>query len=186
MDSTEVEDSGHMALTWDPWRELNAIERQFSQFFDRDRTPRTAMRAWAPPLDAFHRDNELVVRTELPGVKPEDIDVHVEDRMLVVRGERKQEERIEEGKLVRNERVYGTFERTVLLPEGTDAGSVEASYDHGVLEVRVPHPKQLEPQKVQVQVGAADPQAQAVEASSSEVKAGDSTASGDHASSAAA
>ena len=144
-----------MALTWDPWRELNAIERQFSQLFDRDRSPRAAMRAWAPPLDAFHRENELVVRTELPGVKPEDIDVHVEDRTLVIRGERRLEEQIAEGNFVRAERVYGSFERSVLLPEGTDGSAVAASYDNGVLEVRVPHPKAMQPQKVQVQIGDA-------------------------------
>src|SRR3954447_13747128 len=135
-------------LQWDPWRELAVLERQVNDTFKR--TGNGAMqqaRSFGPALDAFHRDKALWVRLEVPGVRPEDVEISVVDGTLIVKGERKQD--IQEGTdgIIRRERFVGTFERHVLLPEGTDPGSIEASYDLGVLDIRIPHAAEKQPTK---------------------------------------
>src|SRR5438270_3500299 len=144
-----------MALQWDPWRELSTFERQFNDLFTRVQRQPGTRTGFAPVLDAFHRDNALVVRTELPGVKPDDVHIEFTDNLLVIRGERRHEDEVEDGSWVRRERSYGAFERQILLPEGTDPDAISASFDLGVLEVTIPHPKAVEPKKVQIQVGGA-------------------------------
>src|SRR5207237_9061583 len=104
-------------LQWDPWRELAVLERQVNDTFKR--TGVSQVQGFAPSLDAFHRDHALWVRLEIPGVRPEDVDISVVDGTLVVRGERKQDIQESTDTLVRRERVAGSFERHVLLPEGT-------------------------------------------------------------------
>ena len=102
--------------------------------------PRTedSFGAWAPPVDIFERQEHLVVRAEVPGVQKEDMDVRVENGVLTLCGERKQETDIKEGNAHRSERVYGTFTRSFSLPTTVDATRVTASYKDGVLEVTVP------------------------------------------------
>src|SRR5947207_84459 len=108
-------------LQWDPWRELALFERQVGDAFRRPAGAQTSpVRACTPALDAFHRDGALWVRLEIPGVRPEDVDVSVVDGTLVVKGERKDDGEFQEGNVVRRERFTGAFERHVLLPEGTD------------------------------------------------------------------
>jgi HSP20 family protein len=138
-----------MALRWDPWHDLSALERQVGEAIGRVQRPSTG--GWAPALDAFQRGDHLVVRVELPGVSPEDIDIHVEDNVLVIRGERHEEPG--QTAFLRRERSFGPFERQVVVPEGVDPGAIEASYDLGVLELRIPSPKAEEPRRVHVRVG---------------------------------
>src|SRR5688572_24065110 len=114
-------------LQWDPWRELTAFERQVNDLFGR--TGRQATTGWAPALEAFHTKDDFVIRLELPGVPPEDVDVQVTDNMLVLRGERHFEDDVEEGSFLRRERSYGRFERQVLLPKGTEVDAIKASFD---------------------------------------------------------
>lgn len=142
-----------VALRWDPWNELSALERQVGEALGRLQRP--SREGWAPTLDAFHRGDHMVVQVELPGVPPDDVDIHVEDNVLMIRGERRQAEELAQASFIRRERAFGTFERQVVLPEGTDASAIEASYDLGVLEIRVPHPKAEEPRRVQVRIGQA-------------------------------
>jgi HSP20 family protein len=157
-------------LQWDPWRELSAFERQVNELFGRSgRQGQGAGPAlWAPALDAFHTKDDFVVRLELPGIRPEDVDVQVSDNMLVIRGERHFEDEIEDGSFLRRERSYGRFERQVLLPEGTEADSIKAHFDLGVLEVRIPHPKSKEPTRVTITTSSGQPQPEMVEATSTE------------------
>src|SRR5438105_1316152 len=137
-------------LQWDPWRELAVLERQVNDAFKRSGV--APAHGFAPALDAFHRDHALWVRMEIPGVRPEDVDISVVDGTLVVRGERKQDFQEGTDSLVRRERFAGTFERHVLLPEGTDPSTIEAAYDLGVLEIRIPHPKEKQPTKVEIKL----------------------------------
>lgn len=159
-----------MALrTWDPWRELSAFERQMDELLGR--VGQRALRAngpWAPALDAFHTKDDFVIRLELPGVRPEDVDVEIQENVLVIRGERHFEDEVEDGSFMRRERSYGRFERQILLPEGTDADAIQATFDLGVLEVRVPHPKAVAPKKVKVIGTGGGSTATAVEATSTE------------------
>lgn len=140
-------------LQWDPWRELSAFERQVNDLFGRS-ARQSGASMWAPALEAFHTKDDFVVRLELPGIKPEDVDVQVTDNVLVIRGERHFEDEVEGESFLRRERSYGRFERQVLLPEGTDVESIAAHFDLGVLEVRVPHPKTKEPTRVKISTGS--------------------------------
>jgi HSP20 family protein len=154
-------------LQWDPWRELSAFERQVNDLFGR--TGRQAgPQLWAPALEAFHTKDDFVVRLDLPGIRPDDVEVQVTDNVLVIRGERHFEDEVEEGSFLRRERSYGRFERQVLLPEGTEVDGITARFDLGVLEVRIPHPKAKEPTRVPITTGAESSATQAVDVSSTD------------------
>jgi HSP20 family protein len=108
--------------------------------------PLFVTKPFVPVTDVFVRDEDLLVRVELPGVQPEDIEVTIEDGALVIRGERKREEEVKEEAYYRLEAAYGTFERCIPLPEGFEEREIEAAYTDGVLEVIVPAAaKALEP-----------------------------------------
>jgi len=94
---------------------------------------------FVPVTDVFVRDEDLVIRVELPGINPAtDVTVSVEDGYVVIRGERKQEGELKEEAYYRLETFYGTFERFIPLPEGFEEAEIEAAYEDGVLEVIVP------------------------------------------------
>ena len=149
-------------VRWEPARELQSLQsemnRLFSTFFDTPTAPAGngggGVRRWVPPMDLVETDEHFVLRADLPGLAEEDVKLEVEDRVLTLSGERKaeHEERSKEG-YYRVERAYGAFHRSLTLPEGVDAGAIEARFDKGVLEVRIPKPAERKPQRVQIQVG---------------------------------
>ena len=102
---------------------------------------------WAPRVDTFVKDDKIVVRADLPGVDPKEVDIAVEDNLLTIRGERKAEENNADYREV----YYGRFERRIQVPTGTDPETIGAKYMNGVLEVTVPLPKPVT-RKVPVQV----------------------------------
>jgi HSP20 family protein len=148
-----------MALVrWEPVREISSIQsemnRLFNSFFD---TPTTgngsAARRWLPAMDVVETDDHFVLTADLPGLSEEDVNIEIEENVLTVSGERKaQHEEKREG-FVRVERSYGSFRRSLTLPEGVDAEAVSANFDKGVLEIRIPKPEQRMPRKVEIQVG---------------------------------
>lgn len=95
---------------------------------------------WAPKVDVFEKDNRLVTRVDLPGLKKEDVKVEVEDGYLALSGERKLEMTEEKENVYRAEREYGTFYRAVPLPEGVKVEDIKATFTNGVLEVTLPLP----------------------------------------------
>src|SRR5919107_582514 len=95
-----------------------------------------ALAEWAPAVDALTKDSDLVIRAELPGVKHEDVDISLHDNVLTISGERRVEEEEERGYHIR-ERRYGSFSRSLALPEGIDESKISARYEDGVLEVTV-------------------------------------------------
>jgi HSP20 family protein len=114
---------------------------------DRDR--------WVPACDVFDRDGDLVIRVELPGINPDtDVRVTVQDGVLWIGGERKQDDAVADGgRYWRQERAYGAFERGVRVPDGVRVEDITASYDKGMLEVVVPKAAQLPgPQRIEVRV----------------------------------
>jgi HSP20 family protein len=145
-----------MALVrWEPLRELNTIQgevnRLFNTFFD---TPVSASeRRWLPAMDLVESEGEFILRADLPGLGEDDVTIEVADDVLTISGERKaQHEERKEG-YHRVERAYGAFTRSLTLPEGVDPEAVEASFERGVLEVRIPKPEQREPRRVSISVG---------------------------------
>jgi HSP20 family protein len=134
----------------DPFR---MIERFFDDFgFGRSwlgprfgraglRSPfRSDVEVWAPEIEVFHRNDELVVRADLPGMTRDDVKVDVTDEALIIQGERKREHEEEKEGVYRSERSYGSFYRAVPLPEGAMADQAKATFKDGVLEIRMPAP----------------------------------------------
>ena len=107
---------------------------------------------WSPQVETFRRGDKLVVRADLPAVKKEDLHVEVENDVLTVSGERREEREENEDGFYRSERSYGHFRRSIPLPEGVNADQVEASFKDGVLEVTLPAPKQVQRQARRIQI----------------------------------
>ena len=107
---------------------------------------------WNPEIDVFERDNQLVTKIDLPGMKKEDVKVEVSDGHLVISGERKSETEEKKENVYRSERSYGSFYRAVALPEGVKLEDVKASFAAGVLEVTVPLVAKAEPKPRQVEI----------------------------------
>ena len=145
-------------LRWDPWGELAALQRDVNELFGRSVGGSTGAlsRAGAlvPPIDAYTTDDGLVVRMELPGMRSEDVDIAVQDGVLTVSGERFEDADVQEDAWLRRERFLGSFERSFTLPEGTDAEAISASFDNGILELRIPHPPEQQPRRVKISAGA--------------------------------
>jgi HSP20 family protein len=153
-----------MALVrWEPVRELTSLQtemnRLFNTFFD---TPTAgggggnggALRRWLPPMDLVETDEHFVLRADLPGLSEQDVSIELEDSVLTVAGERQAEHEDKREGFYRMERSFGQFRRSLTLPDGVDADGIAASFDKGVLEVRIPKPEQRKPRKVAIQVGA--------------------------------
>jgi HSP20 family protein len=112
------------------------MDRMFDNFgFGRGSLARGQQSMWAPDVEMFQRGNELVVRADLPGMNKDDVQVDVADDVLTIQGERKHEREEEREGWYRTERSYGSFCRTIALPEGTIADSAKASFKNGVLEI---------------------------------------------------
>jgi HSP20 family protein len=113
--------------------------------------------SWAPQIDVLERDNRLVTKVDLPGLKKEDVKVEVTDGHLSISGERRSETKEEKDNVYRCERSYGSFYRSVPLPEGAKIEDVKASFADGVLEVSVPLPAKMEakPRSVKIEDGKA-------------------------------
>jgi HSP20 family protein len=142
-------------IPWRPFRELEGMSRHFDGIFGRPFLPvwrylPTEEREWAPAIEMFEKDDKFVLRAELPGVKPEDIDVSVSDNILTVKGERKSESEVKEEDYYCCEHSYGSFFRSIALPSNVDAKKIEASYEGGVLEVNLPKAAEVKPKKISV------------------------------------
>jgi HSP20 family protein len=128
-----------------------APPREFEELLAR--TPAlTQVAQWSPQIEVFEREGDLVVHADLPGVKRDDVEVNVDNDVLTIRGERRQEHRETEGGYRRTERSYGTFFRQIPLPEGVDPEQVQASYQDGVLEVVVPSPRGEQQRRKRIEV----------------------------------
>lgn len=144
----------------DPARELDAFQsdmnRLFDSFFGRREGAAAGgyeSRRWVPPMDLVETDDHLVLRADLPGVEADDVDIEIKDGILTLSGERRaQHEEKREG-FHRVERSFGRFSRALELPKGIEPGSVSASFDRGVLEVRMPKPAERKPTKVEIRSG---------------------------------
>lgn len=138
---------------WDPFEELR---QEMARIWGMGGTmfpwaPATLQRRlgretpWAPSIDVYEKDNALIVKAELPGVKKEDVQVTLDDGDLVIRGERKAEHEVKEQDYYRMERSYGSFQRRLPLPFDVKPEQVTANFKDGVLELRIPRPAESKP-----------------------------------------
>jgi HSP20 family protein len=146
---------------WDPFQDLLAIQDEMNQLFGRamgeGRQGRSqgqaGQRMWAPALDISERKDAYVVTIEVPGVRPEDLDITLEDGLLTIQGERQFTQESSEQQFHRVERRYGSFRRSITLPARVQAEQIEASFENGVLEVVVPKAEEAKPKKISVRAG---------------------------------
>lgn len=107
---------------------------------------------WSPQIEVFERDGQLIVRADLPGLNKDDVKIHITDDQLIIEGERRQEREENEEGFYRSERIYGSFYRSIPLPEGVTDEDVKASFRDGVLEITMPVPKR-EQRHRQIEIG---------------------------------
>ena len=107
--------------------------------------------AWAPSVDIFEKSDSYILRFELPGIKPEEVDISMSGDTLMVRGERKPPEGISEEEWQASEMCYGPFSRSVTFPMDVNADKIEASFDNGILEIHLPKAEEVKPKQIKVQ-----------------------------------
>jgi HSP20 family protein len=138
---------------WDPFAELGEMRSRFDRIFDEWLDGRE--RAWTPAIDVVRDDGHLVVRADMPGIKPEQVKIEVENDILTISGEHEERTEEKDKDYVRRERRYGSFSRSMALPGGVDAKKITASTRDGVVEVKVPLPKEASKESVRITPTAA-------------------------------
>jgi HSP20 family protein len=138
-----------MALLMKPEPFSRDIDRVFDAFFGQT----DQARRWVPPVDLVEAEDHFVLKADLPGLTEGDVNIEVQDNTLTISGERKAEHEQREKGWYRIERSFGRFSRSLTLPEGIDADRIAASFDHGVLEVRIPKPEERKPRRITISAG---------------------------------
>jgi HSP20 family protein len=146
-----------MALVpWDPIRNLISLQDRMNRLFDetmhrgRGMEPMD-MGTWAPPVDIYETEAEIVLVAEVPGVDEKDVDVEVKDNLLTIKGERRMEKSVKEESYHRVERAYGGFSRSFTLPQAVDSEKITATYNRGVLEIRLPKPEKAKTHQIKIE-----------------------------------
>jgi HSP20 family protein len=128
------------------------INRLFNQAFSSSEEGGASVATWAPAVDIHETEHELVVKADLPDVKPEDLDIRVENNVLTIRGERKFDKSVEQGNYLRVERAYGSFSRSFALANTVNTEAIKAEYKNGVLTLHVPKREEAKPKQIKVNV----------------------------------
>jgi HSP20 family protein len=146
-------------MRWDPFGEALKMQRDMDRIFSRLGTTEglsASTTAWMPRINVKQAGDDLAVHVELAGIKPEDVDVEVTAGVLTIRGERKAETKTEDEGWVIRESSYGSFERSLALPEGVDPATIKADFHDGMLEIHVPHALEAtKPTTTRIAIGAA-------------------------------
>lgn len=146
-------------VRFNPFREVMNWHKDIDDLFNRffatsplDGEEEGLATAWSPAAESYTKDGQHIVRLDLPGVNPKDVEVSVTDNTLLIQGERKASQEKTEKDYHYRETSYGRFERRLTLPKGVDAEKINASYKNGVLEVSIPIPVQLAGKKIPIQI----------------------------------
>ena len=141
---------------FEPFRGASTLQEQLNRVFN-DVFERAGVESnltsWAPAVDIFETEHELVVKADLPDVDPKDLDIRVENNILTIRGERKFEKKVSEDKYLRVERAYGSFSRSFSLANTVNAEAIKADYQNGVLALTIPKREEAKPKQIKVNVG---------------------------------
>jgi HSP20 family protein len=140
-------------IRWEPFREMDDFFRQYSPLFGRQaRGVGEREGEWAPAANISETEKEYLIKAELPEVKKEDVKITVENGIITIRGERKQEKEQKDENEIRVESFYGSFSRSFSLPENVDASGVRAESKDGVLKVHIPKKEVTKPKSITVQI----------------------------------
>ncbi|HWV88234.1 MAG TPA: Hsp20/alpha crystallin family protein [Capillimicrobium sp.] len=138
---------------WRPFAELEDMRRRMERMFEEIGDGKG--RSWTLAIDLVERDDRYVLRADVPGIKPEDVKIEVDDDVLTVSAEHEESEEEKQDSYVRRERRYGSFSRSITLPKGVGADDIEATCKDGVLEVSFPKPKEEERKPITITPKAA-------------------------------
>ena len=142
---------------WDPFREFSTLQDRMNRLvrdsFGDGREEALATSSFAPAVDVYEDEHNVTLKIEVPGVEEKDIDVRIENNTLTVHGERKFEKEEKEENYRRVERQYGSFTRSFTLPNTVDAESVSASYDKGMLKIKLSKKAEAKPKQIKINVG---------------------------------
>jgi HSP20 family protein len=145
-----------MALVrWEPFRELAALQNEMGRWMNQmtgGTTPGNGQSSstWLPAVDVWETEKELVLAFDLPGIPEDKVSVELDDNVLTVSGERERTHEHSGDRFYRYERRFGTFARSVTLPQGVNEEAIQAAYRDGVLEIRVPKPEEQKPKRIPV------------------------------------
>jgi HSP20 family protein len=146
-------------VRWEPLREFSTLQNEMNRLFNTVFDAPTAgnggntLRRWMPAMDLVETDDHFVLRADLPGLAEDDVKIEFEDGTLTVSGDRKAEHESKSAGYYRVERAFGSFSRSLTLPQGIDPEAVTASFDRGVLEVRIPKPEEKKPRRIEIATG---------------------------------
>jgi HSP20 family protein len=147
-------------VRWEPFREMVTIQDRMNRIFEEafranrraDSEEDYALAAWAPAVDIYEQDGNIVLKAELPGVDPKDVDVRVENNVLTLRGERKLDSDVKKEGYHRVERAYGSFGRSFTLPTVVDTEKIKAEYKDGVLRLTLPKREEAKAKQISISV----------------------------------
>jgi HSP20 family protein len=142
-------------VKWEPFRDLMAMQDRMTRLFDetlsriwKEELPRGV---WSPPVDILERENEVILKVDLPEMNQSDVDIKVEENTLIIRGERKFIKETPAGNYLQIERPHGTFQRTFAMPRVVDQEKIKAAYKDGVLRIVLPKKEIVHPQQIVVE-----------------------------------
>ena len=141
---------------WEPFQGATTLQEQVNRLLNDVFEPNhqeSSLSTWAPAVDIFETEHELVVKADLPDVDPKDLDIRVENNILTLRGERKFEKKVNEDNYLRVERAYGSFSRSFSLSNTVNSEAVKADYQNGVLTLSIPKREEAKPKQIKVNVG---------------------------------
>ena len=144
-------------VRWEPFRDLLGLRERMNRLFEESarglgRGQEEDLGAWAPAVDIYEKGTDVVLKAELPGLDPKDVDIRVENNVLTLQGERKFEGETKREDYHRVERAYGGFTRSFTLPSTVDTTNVKADYKDGVLRITLPKREEAKPKQIQISV----------------------------------
>jgi HSP20 family protein len=138
---------------WNPFREMEEMEQMMNENFGRPsmwrRVPEDEY-IWAPSIEMFEKNNSYILRLEIPGVSPEDVDISLTGETLTVKWERKAPEDIRDEAYQVCEMCYGSFTRSISLPEPFDSAKIKATFENGILDIRIPKAEEAKPRQIKI------------------------------------
>lgn len=149
-------------VRWEPFRDLASLQERMNRLFDESfkgigrstEDDWVLGGTWAPAVDIFEQQGNIVLKAELPGIDPKDVDIRLENNVLTLRGERKVDNEVKRESFHRIERAYGTFARSFTLPSSVDQQSIKADYKDGVLKVVLPKREESKPKQITIDINS--------------------------------
>ncbi len=147
-------------IRYEPFREIMSLREAIDKLFeDSFVTPSRLLRGFEeriPPIDMYQTDDAVVIKSALPGVKPEEVDITITGNTLTIKGESKAEEEVKKEDYIYREHRYGAFSRSIALPEGLNTDKAEARFEDGILTLTIPKAEELKPKQIKVKAKKAE------------------------------